>query len=600
MADQLEEIKRKIDIVELINEFVPLKKTGRNFKALCPFHPENAPSFIVSPERQIFKCFGCGESGDIFGFLMKTEGLEFGEALQTLAKRAGVKLKSYRPSETERQKTLLYEINHLASEFYHYLLTSHRVGRKALQYLKVKRGINLKTIQLVKLGFAPAMWDGLQKFMVGKKGYKAYDLEKAGLVIKSERGRGYYDRFRDRVMFPLEDHRGNVAGFAGRTLDPKQTEAKYINTPETPVYHKSDLLYGLRQNKEAIKKADFTVLVEGELDTLSSYQAGVENVVAVKGSALTPNQVSLLKRFTQNLTLALDRDVAGDQAARRGIEVADQAGMAIRVVKLKGGKDPDEVAQKDARLWKGLVKQAVPVYDYFLDSAFSRFDVRTGEGKRSIGQELVPVLAKITDEIVRSHYTSLLAEKLKINEEAILAQIDKFLGRQKPESLVEEVKNGREKPSRREVIEEHLLALAFQGKKWAFLRQRKVSSLVKTPRFQPILETLGKYLKKTKSLKTSRLAKMLPAELVEVFNKLYLHDFGKIVETEEEVEKELKKTLSELEKLNLKEELGKISSAMKDLEKQPKPDQKTKGKLRKLNERFRDLLSISAEKEPEK
>lgn len=600
MADQLEEIKRKIDIVELINEFVPLKKTGRNFKALCPFHPENAPSFIVSPERQIFKCFGCGESGDIFGFLMKTEGLEFGEALQTLAKRAGVKLKRYRPSEAERQKTLLYEINHLASEFYHYLLTSHRVGQKALQYLKVKRGINLKTIQLVKLGFAPAMWDGLQKFLVNKKGYKAQDLEKAGLVIKSERGRGYYDRFRARVMFPLEDHRGNVAGFAGRTLDPKQTEAKYVNTPETLVYHKSDLLYGLRQNKEAIKKADFAILVEGELDVLSSYQTGVENVVAIKGSALTPSQVSLLKRFTQNLTLALDRDVAGDQAARRGIEVADQAGMAVRVVKLQGGKDPDEVAQKDAQLWKKLVKKAVPVYDYFLDSAFSRFDSQTGEGKRSIGQEIVPVLAKITDEIVRSHYTSLLAERLKINEEAVLAQIDKFLDQQKPESLTKEAKDGREKPSRREVIEEHLLALAFQGKKWAFLRQGKVSSLVKTPRFQVILGTLGKYLKKIKSLKTNRFAKMLPAELVEVFNKFYLHDFAKIVESKEEVEKELKKTLSELEKLNLKEELEKISSAIKDLERQPKPDQKTKAKLRKLNERFRDLLSISAEKEPEK
>jgi DNA primase len=411
MVDQLEEIKRKIDIVELINEFVPLKKTGRNFKALCPFHSENAPSFVVSPERQIFKCFGCGESGDIFGFLMKTEGLEFGEALRILAKRAGVKLRRYQPSEAEKQKTLLYEINHLASEFYHYLLASHRVGKQALQYLKVKRGIKDETIHLFKLGFAPAMWDGLQKFLVGKKGYQVEALEKAGLVIKSEKGRGYYDRFRARIMFPLEDHRSNVAGFAGRTLDPRQTEAKYINTPETLIYHKSDLLYGLKQNKEAIKKANAVILVEGELDTLSSYQVGVKNVVAIKGSALTGSQVSLLKRFTENLVLALDRDVAGDQAARRGIEVADQAGMAIKVVKLRGGKDPDEVAQKNASLWKKLVKEAMPVYDYFLDLALTRFKAKTAEGKRAIGKEMVPVLAKISDEIVRSHYIGQLADK---------------------------------------------------------------------------------------------------------------------------------------------------------------------------------------------
>jgi DNA primase len=600
MADQLEEIKRKIDIVELINEFVPLKKTGRNFKALCPFHSETAPSFIVSPERQIFKCFGCGESGDIFGFLMKTEGLEFGEALRLLAKRAGVKLQRYQPSEAEKQKSLLYEINHLASEFYHYLLTAHRVGKQALQYLQVKRGINQETLRLFKLGFAPAMWDGLQQFLVNKKGYQVEALEKAGLVIKSEKGRGYYDRFRARLMFPLEDHRGNIAGFAGRTLDPKQTEAKYVNTPETPAYHKSDLLYGLSQNREAIKKAKAVIVVEGELDALSSYQVGVKNVVAIKGSALTVNQASLLKRFTDNLILALYRDVAGDQAARRGIETADQAGFSIHVVKLQGGKDPDEVAQKDARLWQKLVKEAMPVYDYFLDSAFSRFDIKTADGKRAIGRELVPVLGKISDEIVRSHYTSLLAEKLAVNEEAIMAQIDKFLAQEKAPVTWEKPGEPSEKPGRQEILEEHLLALAFQSQSWPFLRQKRVLVLFKTSRFQRLLEVLGQYLKKYKSLESDRLAKMLPAELVPVFNKLFLLDLGSLMEKEELVAKELEKTLSELEKLGLHEALKALSDQIRSLEKEKKPEGETKAKLKKLNEEFRDLSAKLTELEPKK
>jgi len=600
MADQLEEIKRKIDIVELINEFVPLKKTGRNFKALCPFHSEAIPSFIVSPERQIFKCFGCNESGDIFGFLMKMEGMEFSEALRTLAKRAGVKLRRYRPSEAEKQKELLYEINHLASEFYHYLLTSHRVGKQALQYIKVKRGITDKSLQLFKLGFAPAMWDGLQKFLVGKKKYRVGDLEKAGLVIKSEKGRGFYDRFRARLMFPLHDHRGNIVGFAGRTLDPGQEEAKYINTPETAIYHKSDLLYGLNQTREAIKKADFVVVVEGELDAISSYQVGVKNMVAIKGSALTENQVGLIKRFTENITLALDRDVAGDKAARRGIEIADQAGLSIRVVELEGGKDPDEVAQKNATLWQKLVKKAVPVYDYFLDSAFSRFDVKTAEGKRAIGQELVPVLAKISDEIVRAHYTRQLAERLGVGEEAVAAQINKFLTKETERVRPEEAEEITEKRSRHEILEEHLLALAFQSEKWQFLRKKQVQASIQTPRFRRVVEILGKYLKKYKSLESDRLAKMLPAEIAQVFDKLYLLDLGRLIDKEDLVNKELEKTLSELEKLNLRENLKEISNQIKALEKEEKPGKKEKAKLKKLNVEFRDLSAKLAEKESKK
>jgi len=587
--DQLEEIRRKIDIVELINEFVPLKKTGRNFKALCPFHSEKIPSFIVSPERQIFKCFGCGESGDIFGFLMKTENMEFGEALRTLAKRAGVKLRRYRPSESEKQKQLLYEINHLASEYYHHLLTKHPVGKKALDYI-LGRGITRESLARFKIGYSPNLWEALQDFLVKKKRYRVEDLERAGLVIKSEKRSGYYDRFRGRLMFTLRDRRNNVAGFAGRTLDPKQEEAKYINTPETLVYHKSDLLYGLVETKKAIKKADEAIVVEGELDAISSIQAGIENVVAIKGTALTQGQIDLLGRFTPNVALALDRDIAGDQAARRGIELADAAGMAIKVVFIKGGKDPDEVAQKDPKSWRKLVKQAVPIYDYFLDLAFSRFDARTAEGKRKISLELTPILAKVSNKVVQAHYIRHLADRLRVEEEAVAAEVAKFITKESVKAPLERKDYERvEKMSRREILEEHLLALTFQSDNWQLLRKREIQKLIKTPRFQRIVEALGKYFKRYKTLDSQRFAKMLPAELKEVFDKLYLLEIADLIEDEEKFKKELLKTKQALKKLSLREALREAGNQISELEKEEKPTKAEKDKLKKLHEQFRDL-----------
>ncbi|PJE69802.1 DNA primase [Candidatus Shapirobacteria bacterium CG10_big_fil_rev_8_21_14_0_10_48_15] len=578
MADELEEIKRRVDIVELIGEYVSLKKTGRNFKGLCPFHSEKTPSFIVSPERQIWHCFGqCNEGGDLFGFLMKIENLEFGEALQVLAKRAGVKLTSYRPSEGERQKQLLYEANHLAAEYYHFVLTKHPAGQPARDYL-AKRGISQKSVETFGLGFSPNMWDGLQRFLVAKKGYRSQDLENAGLIIRGSRG--YYDRFRQRVMFPLADHRGNTRGFAGRVIDPTIKEAKYVNTPETLIYHKSDLLYGLVENKQAIKKADAAVLVEGELDMISSCQAGVNNVVAIKGSALTANQIYRLGFFTKNLVFALDADLAGNQAARRGIELADEAGMSLRAVEIEGGKDPDEVAQKSPERWRQMVAQAVAVYDFLLDLAFGRFDARTAEGKRQIGEQLVPMLAKITDEIVRSHYIQLVADRLGVAVEAVEAAVGKKV---KPEGkMTVETNLAPEAQSRREILERHLLGLAFQSGQWPWLRQREVRQLIKTPRFAGIVESLGQYLPKHQTYRSESLAKVLPAELLPAFNQFYLLDLADLISEEEALKKEWGKTLVRLNQVDVREKLNQLAAEIKRLERQ---NQSTD----KLNQEFRTL-----------
>lgn len=591
--DQLDEVRSKIDIVQLISEYLPLKKSGRNFKSLCPFHSEKTPSFMVSPERQIFKCFGCGEGGDIFGFLMKMEGMEFGEALRALAKRTGVKLAPYRPGPQEEEKEKLYQINHLTSEFYHYLLVSHPVGKPALNYI-LGRGIKKQSLQLFKLGYAPPLFWGLQKFLVSKKGYKPEDLIKAGLATKQNTR--FVDFFRDRIIFPLRDHRGNFVGFSARVVGPWSEEVgkgpKYINTPETLVYQKGNLLYGLEVTKNMIKSKNQAIVVEGELDFISSFQIGLENIVAIKGSALTEAHAKLLKKFCENIVLALDMDIAGDQATRRGIEIADSLGLNIRVARIPQGKDPDELAQKDPSALKKAILKAIPVYDFFIESAFLRFDVKTPEGKRKVGLELLPSLSRISDEIIKDYYVRELAAKLGASQEAILAQMAK--PSQEPE-FVTKRKTKEEKPEvrlRQEVLEEYLFALAFQGEEQNILLKPQIKKLIKTSFFVRILEFLDKALKKKKvRFKSEEFAKKLPSELLEIFDGFYLKDLGEKITEEGWRKRELKKTVFELEKLEAKEKLQKLSQEMAVWEKKKdfKEPKKLKEEFKKISQRISEL-----------
>ncbi|MDZ4210018.1 MAG: DNA primase, partial [Candidatus Curtissbacteria bacterium] len=425
--DQIEEVRSKIDIVQVISEYITLQKAGSNFKAVCPFHAEKTPSLIVSPERQIFKCFGCGKGGSVFNFLMEMEGMDFGEALKVLAKRAGVTLLSYRPNAHESERERLYQINHLASEFYHFLLLSHPSGKKALDYL-LGRGINKESMEVFKLGYAPPLWDGLIKFLIDKRGYKTEELLKLGLILRSQNG--FRDFFRDRLVFPLRDHRGNTVGFTGRVLGTWESKLgpKYLNTHETELYHKGDLLYGLESTKQAIKSENQAIAVEGQMDLISSYQAGVQNVIAVSGSALTESQSRLLKRFCETLVLAFDVDLAGDQAARRGIKTAENSGFTLKIAQVPQGKDPDDLIRQNPKEWKRVVNEAIGVYDFLLDSSFARFKEQGAEGKKKIGQEVIPVLSQINDEIVKDHYIRKLAQKLQVGEDSIHKQMEKTEG----------------------------------------------------------------------------------------------------------------------------------------------------------------------------
>ncbi|OGM11297.1 DNA primase, partial [Candidatus Woesebacteria bacterium RBG_16_39_8b] len=316
--DQVDEVKQKNDIVQVVGSHVNLKKAGRNYKGLCPFHQEKTPSFMVSPELQIYKCFGCGESGDVIAFLQKLEHMDFYEALKFLADRVGIKLAPVSGKFGENER--IYQISHSASNFYRYVLLSHSAGKKALAYLTRERGIRMDVVKKFNLGFSPDKPEVLANYLIKKKKFSAEELIKAGLVYR--RSGRLIDRFARRLVFPISDHRGNVVGFAGRVLPDDKTEmGKYINSPETPVYHKSRSLYGLNFSKSEIKSSGSAVVVEGELDFISTYRAGIKNVVAIKGTAFTLEQISLLSRFTSKLVLALDSDFAGSIAARRGITI---------------------------------------------------------------------------------------------------------------------------------------------------------------------------------------------------------------------------------------------------------------------------------------
>ncbi len=423
MDNQVEEVKKKVNIVNIVGEHVALKKKGRNYVGLCPFHGEKTGSFMVNEELQIYKCFGCGAGGDVYKFLMEVEGLDFSEALEKLADKAGVKLVR-KMTEGKDPKRELIEVHNLAAEYYHYLLTKHKAGEVAREYL-AGRGIGEKLIETFRMGYALPEWDGLVSYLVEKKRYRPEVLVAAGLASGNEKR--LYDRFRGRVMFPLSDISGRVVGFSGRILPEfaKDEEAKYINSPETGIYHKSKMLFGLTVARSEIKKKNRVVIVEGELDMISSFAAGVTETVAIKGSAVTTEMMEILARLTSTFVLALDADAAGEAAMKRSIEAAEKLGLSIKMVEMIGGKDPDEIARKKPREWMEMVDKAVSVYEFFFNKATIKWGTDSVENIGKIVKETVPYLAKVENSVIREVWAKKLAEKLGVDKQRVYEEIEK-------------------------------------------------------------------------------------------------------------------------------------------------------------------------------
>jgi len=418
-----EEIKSKLNIVDVIREYIPLQAAGVNFRAKCPFHRENSPSFVVSPEKQIFHCFGCGEGGDVFGFVMKMEGVDFIDALRSLAIRAGVVLKRENPELNSKRNKLL-DIMDLSRRFYHSLLLSADEAADARDYLK-KRGLTAETIEEWQIGYSPDAWDRIIGFLKSK-GYKEDEIFSAGLSVKSEKSNRFYDRFRGRIMFPINDANGATVGFSARVSPEKEASdkmGKYINSPQTLVYDKGKLLFGLDKARLEIKKNDLAILVEGQMDAISVFQAGYKNVIASSGTALSKDQVQLLKRFSGNIALSFDMDAAGEMAAERGMREAMEADMNIRVIELLSGKDPDECIRKCPADWEKAVRDAKPMMEYYFSKVFRNLDMKRVENKREAVRALLPTIMKIKNPIEKDFWLKRLAENVDVAVSVIMDSI---------------------------------------------------------------------------------------------------------------------------------------------------------------------------------
>ncbi|MBN1483952.1 MAG: DNA primase [Chloroflexia bacterium] len=438
----IEQVKSHLDIVEVIGQYTQVKKAGRNFKALCPFHQEKTPSFIIFPDSQNYHCFGCGANGDVFTFMMQIENLTFPEALRQLAQRAGVTLAPPTPQEKEadQQRQRLRELNLAAAHFFQRQLRHSPAGAAARSYLE-KRGILEQTAHDFLLGYAPDSWEALSRHL-HSEGYSEQDLRLAGLVVERDDGTSY-DRFRHRLIFPICDRRGHVIGFGGRMLDPEQMP-KYLNSPQTPLFDKSSTLYGLDRAAQAIRRQGYAILVEGYFDVLTAHQHGYRQVVAPMGTALTQEQVRQLKRLTQKLLLALDADAAGMMATMRGLEVIREAmderdvpvptarGLVrfereldgeVRIVVLPAGRDPDEVIQADPEDWQERLERARPVLEYVLERLAAEAELDSAKGKAAAVQEALPLLSQVHDPVEQAHYVQRLAQLVQVEERTILAQL---------------------------------------------------------------------------------------------------------------------------------------------------------------------------------
>ena len=411
------EVKQRLDIVELVSEYVTLQKSGRNFKGLCPFHSEKHASFYVFPEQQRWHCFGaCGTGGDVFSFVMKKEGIDFGQALRLLAQRSGIALGPLEaPSKAEdERKEKLFQINEAATEYYRHLLSSAKAGEVARSYL-AKRKVMTETVKEFRLGFSPDAWETIKNYLLGR-GYTEEELVEAGLTVEKEEG-GSYDRFRNRLLFPICDIQGRVTGFGARVLD--DSLPKYINSPQTPIFDKSSSLYGIDKAKSAIRKKNLVIIVEGYMDVLTAHQHGWQNVVGSMGTSLTEKQVEGMKRLTNNITLALDADLAGEEATLRGKAILAYSNAEANVILLPPGKDPDEVVKEEPALWQKLVEEALPIMDFAFKSVISKVDMNKARDKSLAVQKLLPSIYEIKDPVQQSHYLKKLARELKIEESAI-------------------------------------------------------------------------------------------------------------------------------------------------------------------------------------
>ena len=554
MSSDIEEIKSRLNIVDVVGSYLKLEKAGINYRSRCPFHSEKSASFFVSPSRQLWHCFGgCNEGGDIFKFVMKIEGIEFVDALKLLADRAGVQLKKesadYQKMKSERQ--LLIDLCERATKFFIAQLEKSKTGLESTQYL-LKRGLKEETIKGWRMGYAPNNWQGLTDYLIGQ-GFSREAISNAGLGIKKDSSK-FFDRFRSRIMFPIFDLNSSVIGFTGRVFN-SDDEAKYLNTPNTLLYDKSRALYGMDKAKMEIRQKDFCVLVEGNVDCIMSHQAGISNCIAVSGTALTPIHLGIIKRYTSNLVLAFDMDLAGNKATMKGIDMALKNGFNVKVISMVSEKDPaDIILLEGAEKWASLVNTAKPINQFYFDLAFKNRNPESLEDKKKIVNDLLPIFKKIDNNIEQSYWIEELSNRLKIKDEDIRTEMKKV---KVEESSVEEIGKviNNEKRTRRELLEEGLLSIALID--GSFIKNLDTSS------FSPLIGEIFVKIRENPLITTEELLKGFEDDN---FLNYILIKSELLKDSEIELDKEWEKCLYEIESLSAKEERSRLAHEIREKE----------------------------------
>ena len=605
MSDSIiQQIKDKLEIVDVIGSYLKLQKTGINYRAICPFHSEKKPSFFVSPVRQSWRCFGCGEGGSVFDFIMKIEGVEFGDALRILARRAGVELQSFRPEwRTARQR--LYEIAEFSACFFERQLEASEMGKEVKKYL-LKRGLNEASIKKWRLGYAPESWRALSDYLVSQ-GYERQEIVSAGLAVEPEnKGQTPYDRFRKRIIFPVFDLNSQVIGFGARILEGSEEAAKYINTPNTLLYDKSKVLYGLNFAKLEARKKNAVILSEGYLDTILAHQIGFENTVALSGTALTPWHLKILKRYASQLYTAFDMDIAGNRATQKGIDLAQKEDFEVKVIRMAADKDPADIISQNPKEWEEAVSHAKDIFDFYFETAFSQFDRNTPEGKKEIPKILLPKIKIITNKIVQAHWVGKLAAGLKVSEQIIWEELAGIKEKEDEASSndVSNVSNAgavlsgeKSVKTRKEMIEERILFLVLsQPVNLALITDELME--IFSPEIKIIFSELKKNVKdKTETAvlvktleKIERKSENIKKVLDDVFLMAGVQDFGvEAGEAGEELAAEIELCLEELRKIDLRKKMETLCREIEEAEKENNDKKKLEGLLEEFNKVSKEL-----------
>lgn len=518
----VDRVRSSVNIVRVVSEYVSLKKRGKNYIALCPFHSEKTPSFYVTEEKQIFHCFGCSTGGDVFKFITLIEHLPFPEAVKLVAKKYGIPLPKVSdpkpPSPDAEQRDKLLEILEETDQFFHRYLMTESEAKTGLNYLS-ERGILETTIKTFRIGYAPAGGDRLVRYLTSK-GFPLDLIERVGVVRKSENDGSYYDYFRKRIMFPILDVSGKVIAFGGRSLG--HVLPKYLNSPETPLYSKGKNLFGLNFAKDTIRNTNFAVLVEGYLDFIVPYQAGVHNVVASLGTGLTEQQVRLLGRFTRNVIVNYDPDAAGLSAAKRSLELFLQEGFKVNIALLSEGKDPDlYIREYGVEKYKEALKASIPYIEFIAESAFkAERDLSSPKGKINVLNSVLPYLARVTNKIERAAYASRIAHRIELEDELILSELRKAVESQKTRIEQNKIVVSEIKPAEGKLLRTILDNAEFNVEIFSRIGPEDVEGL----RTERILKAIINLHNQNKEINFSNLENLLNEDEVKLLIKVYFQE----------------------------------------------------------------------------